>query len=235
MQRIRLIEHIRGNKWKAKWVDPNPGLIDYITTAQIIVPWRKKKDFLKDEVNLAAIDEHNDVHGYKFDSPVTLAIEQIFESAGDGVGVSRGILSGTPDQVNRISARAGCSAYEVKRPAYIDRKGVLHLPFDQAFELGRKLCMAEPSTVLIDIEATERKWSISASRPGEEYIIPLLNSYRASWALVRQWAGLDATVAARDEQIRRLERLVWDAIYALQEAGLDSKANKLRRAIGDRS
>lgn len=35
-QCIRLIEHIRGNKWKANWIDPNLGLIDYITTAQII-------------------------------------------------------------------------------------------------------------------------------------------------------------------------------------------------------
>jgi hypothetical protein len=54
---------------------------------------------------------------------------------------------------------------------------------------------------------------------------------RASWALLRQWAGLDAAVAARDEQIRNLERLVWDAIYALQQAGLDSVASKLRRAV----
>jgi len=28
-----------------------------------------------------------------------------------------------------------------------------------------------------------------------------------------------------------LERLVWDAIYALQKAGLDSEAHRLRRAI----
>ena len=141
---------------------------------------------------------------------------------------------GTPDQVNRISSRAGCSEYELERPAYLDRMGLLQLPFDQAFELGRKLCTAEPSTVLTDIEATERKWTSQAARPGGEYIIPLLNSYRASWALLRQWGGLDAAVAARDEQIRSLERLVWDAIYALQKAGLDSQASKLRRAIGDR-
>jgi len=97
-----------GTSGQAKWVDPNPGLIDYVTTAQIIVPWREKNDFLKDEINLEAMYDHNSARGYKFDSPVTLAIEQIFESAGDGVGVSRGILHGTPEQVNRISNRAGC-------------------------------------------------------------------------------------------------------------------------------
>ena len=74
--------------------------------------------------------------------------------------------------------------------------------------------------------------SLQASRPGEEYIVPLLNDYRASWALIRQWTGSDAALAARDKQIAMLERLVWDAIYSLQKSGLDSEANKLRRVIG---
>jgi len=29
-----------------------------------------------------------------------------------------------------------------------------------------------------------------------------------------------------------LERLVWDAVYALQKAGLDSEAHRLRQALG---
>jgi hypothetical protein len=28
-QHIRIVEHLRGNKWKAKWIEPNPGLIVY--------------------------------------------------------------------------------------------------------------------------------------------------------------------------------------------------------------
>ena len=36
----------------------------------------------------------------------------------------------------------------------------------------------------------------------------------------------------REEQIKRLERLVWDAIYALQKAGLDQEGHRLRRALG---
>jgi hypothetical protein len=50
--------------------------------------------------------------------------------------------------------------------------------------------------------------------------------------LIRQWAGQDAAIAARETRIRRLERLVWDAIYALQKAGLDEESGKLRRALG---
>ena len=38
-------------------------------------------------------------------------------------------------------------------------------------------------------------------------------------------------IAQRDAEIQKLERLVWDAVYALQKAGLDSEAARLRRAI----
>jgi hypothetical protein len=85
--------------------------------------------------------------------------------------------------------------------------------------------------VLVDIEATEREWSSKASRPGEEYIVPLLNQYRASWAIIRQWTGHDPAIAEREAYIERLQRLVWDAVYALQKAGLDNEAAKLRRLL----
>jgi hypothetical protein len=38
-------------------------------------------------------------------------------------------------------------------------------------------------------------------------------------------------VAQREAEIQRLGRLVWDAVYALQKAGLDKEAAKLRQAI----
>jgi hypothetical protein len=60
--------------------------------------------------------------------------------------------------------------------------------------------------------------------------MPLLNEYRAAWAIIRQWTGNDPAIAACEEHIQKLERLVWDAIYALQKAGLDSEA-RLRRVL----
>jgi len=38
-------------------------------------------------------------------------------------------------------------------------------------------------------------------------------------------------VATLRLRIKKLERLVWDAIYALQKAGLDSEAARLRRVL----
>jgi hypothetical protein len=42
------------------------------------------------------------------------------------------------------------------------------------------------------------------------------------------WQNIVATLRLR---IKKLERLVWDAIYALQKAGLDSEAARLRRVL----
>ena len=48
-QRVRIIEHVRKNKWKAKWIEPNPGLVDYVESGQLIVPWKERKAFLREE------------------------------------------------------------------------------------------------------------------------------------------------------------------------------------------
>jgi hypothetical protein len=230
-QRVRIVEHVRGNKWKAKWIDPNAGLVDYIESGQLIVPWREQKAFLKEEASEDRLREHNARHGYSDkNSPVITALEQVFESVGDGTSFRDGSLVGSPEAIERFVARTKTGPRKESFVTYVDRQGNLHLPFDQAFELGRKFCAAEPSTVLVEVEAFERQWAHKATH-GEEYILELLNKYRASWALLRQWAGYDAAVAQREEEIKKLERLVWDAIYALQKAGLDSEAARLRRAV----
>ncbi|WP_353073653.1 hypothetical protein [Tunturiibacter gelidiferens] len=234
LARIRLIEHIRGNKWKAQWIDTHPGLVDYVTTAQILVPWKEHKLFLQEETDFARLREYNSIHGYEGSSPVSEALQQVFESVGEGISYDRGILRTTRDWLNRLRTRCQLPEYTLKWPAFAGRDGVLHLPHDQAAELARSFCMVEPAPVLIAIEATERNWSMDVARPGHEYLIPLLNQYRASWAIIRQWCGSDAAVAERDKRIEILERLVWDAIYALQKAGLDSEAARLRRTIESR-
>jgi len=231
LHRVRIIEHIRSNKWKAKWIAPNPGLIDYIESGQLIVPWNEHKALLKEEADEERLCEYNDAHGYNDkNSPVIRALEQVFESAADGVGLYRGCLIGAPQSIGRLRTRARVSSAKESSVAYINRRGQLHLPFDEALDLGRKFCAEEPSTVLMAVEATEHDWAHKATH-GEGYIVGLLNEYRASWALIRQWAGYDAAVAQREEEIKRLERLLWDTVYALQKAALDSEAAKLRHAI----
>jgi hypothetical protein len=233
-QRVRIIEHVRGNKWKAEWIEPNPGLVHYVESGQLVVPWKEHRAFLREESDAERLREHNKRIGYDSESPLTLAVEQVFESVGDGVQFYKGVLSGIPEALNRVRLRAGIKEAKRSPNEYVDRSGRVHWPFDEALELARRFCAAEPKAVLVGVEATERDWTREAQTRGEEYIVPLLNDYRASWAVIRQWTGHDPAVAAREDEIQRLERLVWDAVYALQKAGLDKEAARLRRAIEKR-
>ena len=231
LQRVRILEHIRGNRWRAEWIEPNPGLVHYVESGQLIVPWKEHKAFLKEEEESARLWNHNIRMGYKNNSPVDNALSVVFESVGDDVSFYRGTLNGGVEAFERVRTRAGVAMTPHSPVAYFDRAKTLHLPFDEAIELARRFCAAEPATVLTRIEGTEREWAQEARRPGKEYMVGLLNEYRAAWALVREWAGADAAVAEREAQIVKLERLVWDAIYALQRAKLDSEAARLRRAL----
>jgi hypothetical protein len=230
LQRIKIIAHIRGTKWRAEWIEPNPGLIHFVESGHLIASWKEHKAFLKEEEHEQRIDEYNQRQGYRKDSAVDRALYEVFESVGDDVSYYDGCLSAKPEAFERLLTRCELPTDQHSAYAYTARDGDLILPYDEALTIARKFCAVEPSTVLVRAEATEREWSTKAAH-GEDYIIKLLNEYRAAWALVRQWAGHDAAIAAREAQIQRLERLVWDAVYALQKAGLDSEAAKLRRAV----
>jgi hypothetical protein len=63
LARIKLIQHVRGKRWKVKWIDTHPGLTDYVTTDQLLAPWREHKQFLQEEKDLASLREYNRTHG----------------------------------------------------------------------------------------------------------------------------------------------------------------------------
>jgi hypothetical protein len=232
VERVKVLEHIRGNKWKAEWIEPNPGLVHYVESGQLLCHWKERKRFLKEEEDQERLLKRNDEQGYSENSPIAHALYSVFESVGEPeVDFYKGALRCSPEAIDRVRMRAGMKPGQSSPYAYTDRQGKLQLPFEEALELAQKFCAKEPQAVLTRVEATEREWSRDARTPGEEYIVPLLNEYRAAWALIRQWTGHDPAVAAREAEIQKLERLVWDAIYALQKAGLDSEAARLRRAI----
>jgi hypothetical protein len=230
-ERLKILEHIRGNKWKAEWIEPNTGLVDYVESGQLIAPWKENKAVLREEADRQRIDEHNERQGYRLKSPITNALSEVFESVGEEVTFWGGSLRGKPDAIDRLKTRISLKSGQHSPYSYVDRQGMLFLPFDEAIEIARKFCAVDPQAVLVKIEAGERDWVQTARTPGEEYIIPLLNEYQAAWAIIRQWTGNDPAVAAREEHIQRLERLVSDAIYALQKAGLESEAARLRRVL----
>jgi hypothetical protein len=231
LQHVRILEHVRGKKWRAEWIDPNPGLKDFVDSTRLVVRWKDRRAFLRDEEKEARLQEHNGRVGGAEASPVATALEQVYESVGDDLCFDDGVLTGSPEALRRLRERARINPDYVSGVGYVDRFGKIHVPFDEALEIARAFCAVEPATILTGVESTERQWSQKASQPSGDYIVSLLNEYRASWAMIRQWTGHDPAIAQREATIQRLERLVWDTVYALQNAGLDSEANRLRRAL----
>jgi hypothetical protein len=179
LERVRILAHIRGKKWKAEWVEPNLGLVHFVESAQLVSTWRDHKAFLKQEAQEARLKEQNVRDGYGKDSPVDRAIYDVFESVADDLQYYNGVLSGSPEAMARVKTRGGLDVNKRSPAGYVDRAGRLHLPFGDAVDLARAFCAAEPSAVLVNVEATERKWSREFSTPGEEHRVGLLNELRA--------------------------------------------------------
>ncbi len=199
---VRILQHIRGTKWKAEWIEPNPGLVDYVESRSLIVRWKDRKPFLRDETAESRFDEENERRGYKRETPIDDALYSVFESVGEkDLSFVCGDLRGSPEALDRVRARAKVELGKTSPYTYVDRFGTIHVPFDEALALAQAFCAAEPAAVLPHVETTEREWSIQASRPGGEYMVKLLNEYRAAWALIRQWTGHDPAVAQREAHI----------------------------------
>ena len=225
LQRVRVIAHVRGNKWKVQWIDPNPGLTDYIESGQLVALWAEHKAFLKEEENAGRMWDYNERHGYDYeDSPLVTALYQVFESVADGMDYYRGELKVTPEVLERFKARAGIAEVPTAPPAYTDRQGRLHLPFDTAIDMARRFCAAEPSTVLVGVEVTERDWTHRATH-NDDYLLPLLNQYRAAWALIRQWAGTMQHSRKRTSRSKR-----WRGLYGMPSTPSKKPDLTMRRA-----
>lgn len=83
VHRVKIIQHVRGKKWKAEWIDPNPGLVDYVESQNVLVPWKEQKAFSRDEERAHQLHADNERHGYKENSPMANVLYQVFESLGE--------------------------------------------------------------------------------------------------------------------------------------------------------
>lgn len=243
LEHIRITRSAPGSKLEAKWTD-NPGRTALISASQVVVPWAGSDAFLMDEKNEDRLLRLNRKDGYESDnsggplglqSPLEIAVDLVLVSTGEwslGVGPFN-IVSGEPDAFARVRLRANDLDPQEPAAAYRDSRGNACWPFRAAMELARKFCLAEPPTVLLAVEAKECELAglTAASGPGSVYLLSKVNTNLAAGALVRRWAGVDTTAHSHLTVSERLRRLVWDAVYALQEAGVDDEAKRLRHVL----
>lgn len=235
-EHVRVVEKVRSGRWKVEWIDPNPGLVDFVKSANLIVPWKQRKALVRDEQHHETLARYSQRQWDGRDGPVSEAVNEVLEAIGEDLGVwDHGIISYRPEVFERVAARAGIEA-----PAHVygykDRQGTHHLPFECALTLARALAMHEPKTVLTHIEVKERQYETELGEPGRAYLLDLVNRWRASWALVRQWAGLDAAIAARDAEIKDLRDLMNRTVWEFRRDDVDPQrvAARLDRALHGR-
>ncbi len=139
-----------------------------------------------------------DFHGE--DHPITQAVNDVLESTGEGLSTYHGILTDSPDVIDRVCNRAAI-APPAPYVAFTDRHGQRHLPFDSALEIAKAFAAAEPATVLLHIDTRESATAVEAQDPAKRYLVGLLEEWRAGWALIRQWTTVDGLLAEKDAEI----------------------------------
>jgi hypothetical protein len=230
LERVRVLERVR-SQWRVEWIQPNPGLRDYVKTASLVVPWVDRTKFLRDESNRARLLEAC-ASWPGHEHPVSEAVTTVLSVTGEDIEVgNRGVVSVHGDVLHRLGARAHFD-FSVSAPAYQDRSGMIQLPFDTALDFAQAFAQAEPQSVLLQVESEERQYETKAREPGNSDLIPLVHRWRAQWALCREWAGRDETLAQRDAEIERLRRILDDLRYQLiriNETELVSKLDKKLR------
>jgi hypothetical protein len=217
-----------------QWVEPHPGLVDYIKSPNILVPWKERRPFLRDEASLDRLREICWQSWPGFEHPISDAVELVLHATGERVFVdNHGVLMGDPDELERIAARAK-SEFVIKDPAFVDRDGTVHGTFTMALSLAQAFAAAEPEMVLLSVELEQRRHEADALESGGSYMAAYVQRRQAALALCRQWAGFDQALWQREQEITRLRRIISDLRYELLRTDQTQLVAKLDRKLKGR-
>ncbi len=232
LERVRVLEHVRADKWRVEWIDPNSGLVDFVRSKAILCRWGERRAVLRDEERLLEVGKVAAAAWPGSGQPLDDAVTCVLEATGESLWLHKGVLSGSPDALGRLANRSGLEI-GVRDGSFIDRNGEWHGPWSTALDLARAFAAAEPGTVLLRIEVDQREWEVEAREPGRSHLLSLLEHYRAVWAVVRQWAGLEADLSRLNAEINRLRELINRTTWDLRRPGCDPEriAARLDRGL----
>jgi len=228
----------------------------------------ESQPFLNDETRLlklleAAAQQWKE----RGDANVEEAINSVFEARGEDAylessGGNIGMASLSLAAARRMLVRTGLDwdPLSLDPLAFVDRDGMLHLPFDAALRLAQAFAAAEPNSVVISTNAKQRRWEDECEKSTSDSTAYLVDQWRAGWTLARQWAKagqkgqaeslslddvrkraelatgqlwlkLDEVDRERRAEINRLRSLVVGAGDILRRQGQAEEAENLMRAL----
>ncbi len=234
LQRIMVLASARG-KWRVRFLDePSPGLEVFVVSRHLVVRWKDRAAFLREEMQEAELDAFVERSSPPEGHPLTLAVDAVLASTGEDAVTIRGILSIDPEALGRICQRASIARPGFVPPAYLDSRGLVRFPFEVAMMVAKGFAAAEPSTALLHVDTEERQRTLEVRQESSAFLLALLERDRAGWALVRQWAGFDQAIAEREKEISRLQKILNESVWELRSSGHDDHAANIERKLGGR-
>lgn len=213
------------------------GLEEFLRSVQFLAKWADVKRVLRDEASLETL---RSISNEAFNPVVWEAISFVVDATGedsmytwDAHGIHRFRIESS--EAARIEERFGLEPLKSIHPAaFVDREGMLNLPFQAAEALAMHIADKEPQAVLLFIKEHEDELLAAGYQPGMRNRHEILRRYQPRYALARQWAGLQSEAELLTREIDRLRGIVSQAIWTLKEAGQDSRARRLERALDGR-
>ncbi len=259
--KVEILAKVKPGKRRIRFVEGKDAGQEQVVSAQtILVRWNEAEAYVRDEQCLVKLLEKCESQwSHNQDDPVADAVNLVFGATGENEpflnpsGSEAGLAHIPIDCAKRILSRAKMPVdpLELDPTVFIDRKGIVRLPFETAVQVAKAFAVAEPETVLISADAKQRKWENELTEP---YEVELLQNWRAGWMLAREWAKGASGVANRSllemrhdiqngwdelwkrfaqleetstDEIQRLRGLVLEATQMLRSKGAEKEADRL--------
>lgn len=157
LHHVVLVEKVDRNKHvKFRHLEGEEGgMEEFIAFRNIVVVWKGRKRFLRNEEKLRTIRELSS----GADPVVREAVQAVFGAAGEHSAFvhSDGHFSADVAPVERLAARAGIEGpwKDLDSYAFVDDHGWAQLGFAAAHRLATELAKREPDTITLEVESRE--------------------------------------------------------------------------------
>jgi hypothetical protein len=237
IHKVKVIAKLEDKKRpKVRYVDgEREGLEEFARSVQFVGKWGDVKRVLRDEASMETLRASN---AEFLNDVVWEAISAVIYSTGEDTMVpmeSPNRIEIRTFDIERIEERFGLEPLKAShRAAFVDRGGILHLPFEAAESVAKQVAQREPDAVLLYIQQHEDELLAAGYQPGMRHRHHMLREHQPAYALVRQWAGFQGEAELLTREIDRLRKILIQTAWTLKRNGDDNEARRLERALEGR-
>lgn len=228
LTRVRLVGPVRTGQAKVEHADGEiSGLVEWLPTRTFQCRWAERRAFLRDEQRAHAIELAAE---QQWDQVVADAVSHVLTATGEEGGfLRRWTLS--PEKARRLWVRGEIEEPPEAHPlAFVDRHGMLHLPYEMTVRFAQAFAAAEPDAVMLYLRGWEERLEAEGWQPGSSSAHEFLRQSRPSHALTRQWAG-SGEVDVLTKEVERLRRVVRAAVEVMRRDGLEADADRIEQGL----